>query len=139
MQSGSITSGLSIGGSAQLFMNHNGDFTFTGHLHDSGALGIDFLLTLVALTPSGIAFTAQHSGHTAGTFTSGSRNEDWTSPGFNERIRDNWAEASQAKLTWSLHANDTLTLQLGKALEDALHEAITAAGKAAATAVIALI
>jgi hypothetical protein len=139
LHSGSITSGLSIGGFANLFMGRGGDFTFSGHMHDSGALGIDFLLTLVALTPSGIAFTTQHSGHTAGTFTPGSRDDDWTVPGFNERIRDNWPEASQATLTWALHANDTLTPQLGKALEEALQQALLAAGKAAVTALIALV
>lgn len=139
LNSGSITSGLSIGGFASLFMGRGGDFTFSGHMHNSGALGIDSLLTLVALTPTGIAYTAQHSDHTAGTFTSGSRDGDWTVPGFNDRIRDNWSEASQATLTWTLHANDTLTPQLGKALEDALHQAVQAVGMAGITALVALL
>ncbi len=139
LDSGSITSGLSIGGSAKLVMSRGGQFTFSGHLHDSGALGIDFLLTLVAMTPSGIAYTVQRQGHTAGTFTPGSRDDDWTIPGFNEGIRSNWAEASQSRLTWTLHANDTLTPQLGKALEEALQEALKAAGKAAVQALISLL
>lgn len=138
LDSGSITSDLSIGGFAKLVITRGGQFTFSGHMHDSGALGIDFLLTLVAMTPSGIAYTVQHTGHTAGTFTSGS-SDDWTISGFNEGIRDNWAEASQARLTWTMHANDTLTPQLGKALEEALQEAIKAVGKAAVTALIALL
>jgi hypothetical protein len=139
LNSGSITSGLSIGGFATLIMTRGGQFTFTGHMHDSGALGIDFLLTLIAMTPSGIAYSVQRSGHTAGTLTPGSRDDDWTIPGFNELIRDNWKEASQARLSWTMHANDTLTPQLGKALEDALQEALKALGKAAVTALIALL
>jgi len=139
LDSGSITSDLSIGGFAKLVMTRGGQFTFSGHMHNSGALGIDFLLTLVAMTPSGIAYTVQHPGHTAGSLTSGSRDDDWTISGFNEGIRDNWAEASQAKLTWTMHANDTLTPQLGKALEEALKEALKDLGKAAVKALIALL
>jgi VCBS repeat protein len=139
LDSGSITSGLPIGGSAKLVMSRSGQFTFSGHMHNSGALGIDFLVTFVVMTPSGIAYTVQYKGDTGGTFTSGSRNDDWTISGFNEGIRDKWAEASQARLTWTMHANDTLTGQIGKALEDALQEALKAVGKAAVTALIALL
>jgi len=140
LDSGSITSGLTIGGSARLVMSRGGDFTFSSHMHNSGGLGIDYLLTLVALTPSGIAYTVQHSGHTAGTLTPGSPDDDVpTTPGFNDRIRDNWDEASRASLTWTLHANDTLTPQIGAALEEALQDALKAAAQAATTAVIALL
>jgi hypothetical protein len=138
LDSGSITSGLSIGGSARLVMARGGETTFTGHLHDSGALGIDYLLTVIALTPSGTAYTVQRQGHTAGTLTPGSRDDDWTQTGVNDKIRDNWREASKAKMSWTLHANDTLTPQLGKALEDALQDALKQAGQAAVKAVIAL-
>jgi hypothetical protein len=143
LDSGSITSDLTIGGFARLVMSRRGDFTFSGHMHNSGALGIDYLLTMVALTPSGIAYTVQHKGHTAGTFTTGSRDDDWTlpnpGPGFNQRIHDEWAEASQAKLSWRLHANDTLTGQIAEALEEALKEAIKAAGLAAIKAAVGLL
>lgn len=139
LHSGSITSELSIGGFAELFMGRGGDFTFRGHMNNGGVLGIDFLLTLVAMTPSGIAFTTQHSGHTAGAATSGSESDNWTTPGFNERIRDNWPEASQARLFCTLHAEDTLTPQLGKALEEAVQQALQAVAKAAVTALIALV
>ncbi|HEX6034600.1 MAG TPA: hypothetical protein VFY83_09215 [Anaerolineales bacterium] len=137
--SGSITTGLSIGGFARLVMSQTGHFTFTGHMHNSGALGIDFLLTFVVMTPSGIAYTMQRSGHTAGTFTSGSRDDDWIISDFNAGIRDNWDQASQARLTWTMHANDTLTPQIGKVLEETLQEALKAAGQAAVKAVISLL
>ncbi len=139
LHSGPITSGLSIGGSATLVMASNGDFTFSGHMHNSGALGIDYLLTLVAMTPSGIAYTVQRQGNTAGTLTTGSHDDDWTTADRKDGIRERWAEASQASLTWTMHANDTLTNQVAKALEEALHDAIKAAGQAAVKAVIALI
>ncbi len=139
LNSGAITSELSIGGFASLTMSHNGNFTFSGHMHDSGALGIDFLITVVAMTPSGIAITAQHSGHCAGTFTTGPRDDDWTIAGVNNQIRDNWAEASQSTLTTTNHANDTLTPQIGAALEEALKQALLAAGKAAIQGLISLV
>jgi hypothetical protein len=133
-----ITTGLSLGGFASLVMGRGGDFAFSGHLHNSGALGIDDLLTLVALTPSGIAYTAQRSSHTAGTFTAGSRDADWSTPGVRDAIRDNWADASQATLSWTIHANDTLTPQLEAALADALELALKALGEATTKAVVAL-
>jgi hypothetical protein len=138
LDSGPVTSGLSIGGNARLVMSRTGDTTFSGHMHNSGGLGIKYLLTLIALTPSGLAYTSQHSGDTAGTFTSGSRDDDWTQTSFNDKIRDDWNEASRAKLSWRLHANDTLTPQFGKALEEALQEALKQAGQAAVKAAIAL-
>jgi hypothetical protein len=139
LHSGPITTDLSLGGFADLFMGSGGDFTFSGHMHDSGALGIDFLVTFVALTPSGLAFSAQHGDHSAGTFTPGDRNANWTIPGFNDQIKNNWPELSQANLTFTVHANDTLTPQIGAALEEAVSQAIQAAGKAAVTGLISLL
>jgi hypothetical protein len=138
LESGSITSGLPIGGTARLVLARSGATTFTGHLHDSGALGIDYLLTVIALTPSGTAYTVQRAGHTAGTLTPGSRDDDWTQTGVNDQLRENWREASKARLSWTLHANDTLTPQLGPALEEALQEALKQAGQAAVKAIIGL-
>ncbi len=120
-------------------MTRGGDFTFSGQMHDGGLLGINFELGFVAMTPSGIAFTMKHDGHTAGALTSGSSFDTWTISGFNERIRDNWAEASQAALSWRLDAHDTTTLAIGKALEDALQEAIKTLVNTAVQAVVALV
>jgi hypothetical protein len=139
LNSGAITTGLSIGGFASLTMHRNGDFTFSGHMHNSGALGIDFLITVVAMTPSGIAITARYSDHSAGTFTSESRDADWAILDNNSQIRDNWAEASQSMLTTTTHANDTLTPQIAEALEEALKQALLAVGKAAIQALISLV
>ena len=139
LDSGFITSGLSIGGSARLVIARDGQTTFSGHMHNGGLFGIDFLLTVIALDPSGNAYTVQRQGHTAGTFTSGSRDDDWTLTGVNDQVRNKWSEASKSRLSWTLHANDTLTPQLGKALEEALQEALKQAGQAAVKAVIALL
>jgi hypothetical protein len=133
---GSITSDLTIGGFAKLVMNRHGDLTFSGHMHNSGFLGIKFVLTAIALTPSGDAYTVQRAGSTAGTSTTGSRDDDWTQAINNPSVRSNWEEARLARLKCVLDASDTLTPQLGKALEAALQEVIKEAGTKAIKAVI---
>jgi hypothetical protein len=146
---GPITTGLSLGGFASLTMHSNGNFIFSGHMHNSGLIDIDFLLTFVAITPSGIAITIQHGDSTGGTLSTKSRDADWTLPtgilgglvdiSNNQKIRDNWAEVSQANLTTTIHANDTLSGQIEKALDEALQQALAAAGKAAVQGLISLL
>jgi hypothetical protein len=135
----SITSGLPIGGSARLVLSHTGEFTFSGNMHDSGAIGIDYVLTAVALTPSGIAYTAQFQGHCAGTFTSGSRDSNFVIPGNNDKMRDNFADVRGAQVTFTLNAGDTFTPVLADALKAAVISAAQSAGAAAAKGLVALV
>lgn len=139
LDSGSITSGLSIGGFARLFISKTGDYTFSGKLVDGGLLGVKFVLTLVAIAPSGRAISQQRTHSVGGTFTPGSDTDSWNIPGFDERIRDNWQELAQARLTWKLEASTSITPEIDKALQDALADALKQAGQAAVKALINLI
>ncbi len=83
-----------------MVMNNKGDFTFSGHMHNSGFNNIGYVATAVVITPSAIAYSMQHSGHTEGTsaglpFGTPKRNDDWVVSGNNPQIRDNWEQVSQ--------------------------------------------
>lgn len=139
LDSGSITSDLTIGGFARLVVRRDGAWTFSGRMHNSGAIGIDYLLTYVALSPDGTALTRQHGGTVAGTFTPGSANDTWTETGNVPELAEHWPEVVQSRMSWTLHANDEITPQLEKALGDALKDALKQAGQAAVKALIELI
>jgi hypothetical protein len=139
--SGSITSDLTIGGFARLVLSRNGDWTFSGRMHNSGALGIDFLLTMVVLSPDGLAVARQHGGTVAGhSFLSpGSESDTWTDTGNVPELRERWPQIVQSRGSWTLNADDEITHELEKALGEALKEALKQAGQAAVKALIELI
>lgn len=139
LDSGSITSGLSIGGFARLFISKTGDYTFSGKLGDGGLFGVKFVLTLVAVAPSGRAISQQRIGSVAGAITPGPDTNSWSENGFDARIRDNWQELAQAKPKWILEASTTINPDIDKALQEALAEALKQAGQAAVKALINLV
>jgi hypothetical protein len=60
-------------------------------VHDSGFDNIDYTISAVLMSASGIAFTFQHSGNVEGTsaglpFGTPNRNDDFVSSGNNESI-----------------------------------------------------
>jgi hypothetical protein len=142
--SGPLTSGLPLGGSAHLVMRRNGDFTLTTHAHDSGFDNIDYALSVVLITAMGFAFTYQHTGHVEGTsaglpFGTPNRNDDVTASGQDAAITREWdGIQSGARLFASLDGKDKLLGGLQGMLNDLLSEAAQAIGKAGATAVESL-
>jgi hypothetical protein len=66
VDSGSLASGLPLGGRVSGVMNKSGDFNFRSQAHDSGFDNINYVVSAVLITPDGFAFTFQHSGHTRG-------------------------------------------------------------------------
>jgi hypothetical protein len=142
--SGPVTSGLPLGGSVHVVMQRNGSFTFSCHAHDSGFDNIDYAISAVLMTPSGIAFTFQHSGHVEGTgaglpFGTPNRNDDFTTGGTNPQITTQWGGIVAAKLLPRLDGTDTLVRGLGGALDDVIKAALAEVGKEAAAGVIGLI
>ena len=69
-------------GNAQLTMTSAGDFTFKCHAHDAGFDNINYTIMSAYVTTETppTEFTFQHSGTVHGTFSGGSRDDDW-SPG----------------------------------------------------------
>lgn len=141
---GPLTSSLPLGGSAHLVMRKNGDFTFSCHAHDSGFDNIDYVISAVLMTPSGIAFTFQHSGHVEGTtaglpFGTPNRNDDFITGGNNPSVANEFGGILGAKLEARIDGKDTLVGDLEGILGDLLKQLGQELGKAAASAVIALV
>jgi len=111
---GPLTSGLPLGGAVHLVTRRNGDFTFSSHAHDSGFDNIDYVVSAVLVTASGIAFTFQRAGHVEGTsaglpFGAPNRNDDFTTIGENPMItREFDGIFVGAKLRASLDGKDKL-------------------------------
>jgi hypothetical protein len=142
--SGYLTSNLPLGGFVHLVMRRNGDFTFSCHAHDSGADNIDYVVSAVLMTPSGIAFTFQHSGSVEGTsaglpFGSPNRNDDFITGGNNPAITNEFDGMAGAKLQPSINGKDTLVSGLTGMLSDLTKQVAEALGKAGAAAIVALV
>jgi hypothetical protein len=50
---GYIGTGYAVGGPMKVVVNQNGDYSFSGSWHDSGADSYDLDLAMVLVTPSG--------------------------------------------------------------------------------------
>lgn len=129
-------SGVALGGWFDLVLNRRGDITFTGHFHDSGADSYDTGLVILLMTPDGVPYSAIHQGHTAGTFESGSRNDDWVKIEHNDVVAQNWDnQFSQASWRWTATANSAIEAVVG----DLVKQLAQSLETAAVSAVIALI
>lgn len=129
-----FNNGVPVGGFAQLTLFQNGAYSFTGHFHDSGAVGYNDELVWVVVDAAGVAYTFKHSGHMGGTFTSGSRNDDWNNTGNNQAIAQGWANLCRSyKWRWQANVNWDVAAAM-----NAILAAIKAAGTVIAT-VIAIV
>lgn len=141
------TDSLPLKGSAHLVMARAGDFTFSCSAHDSGADNIDYTVSAVLVSTSGIAFTFQHDGGTEGTtaglpFGTPRRDDHFTTSGSNLMITREWTSITTTHadgLHGSIRGTDTLVGGLEKEIGDVLKSALQEAGKAAAQAVVALV
>ena len=137
---GPITSDLPLGGDAHLTVTRAGNFTFRSHAHDSGFDNIDYTLSALLMTPSGLALTFQHAGSTEGTiaglpFGTPDRDDDFTVSGFNPMIAQEWQNIQGSRLLGALEGTSTTV----RGIEGLLGDALQAFGKVAATAVVALV
>lgn len=139
-----VTTDIAVGGSTHVVLKQNGSSTFSGHAHDSGFDNISYTISAAVLTPDGIVFTFQHSGHTEGTieglpFGTPDRNDDFEIGGANPQITAGWAGLTQANFKASIAGTDTLAQGITGTLGDLVKELLSEAEKAAATAIIALV
>ena len=97
----------------------NGDFTFTCFAHDSGFDNIDYVLSVVILTPDGIAFTFQHTGGVEGTiaglpFSTPRRDDSFTGSGNNSSITNEWALVPGSFMTANVAGMDATAAGIEK-------------------------
>jgi hypothetical protein len=144
--SGNLTTpgGLTLNGSVHIVMRRNGDFAFSSHAHDSGFDNIDYVVSAVVMTTTGIPFTFQHEGHVEGTiaglpFGKPKRDDNFDMSGHNPMISREFDGMDGAVLVASVDGIDTLVGGLKRALEDLLKEAGDELKKAATAAVVALV
>ena len=83
--------GVPVGGFAHLTIKQDGSYVFSGHFHDSGATAYSTALVWAVKDSLNQAYSFAHSGSVAGTFESGSRDDDWNVTGQNAAIASNWA------------------------------------------------
>ncbi|MBW4616797.1 MAG: hypothetical protein KME21_26825 [Desmonostoc vinosum HA7617-LM4] len=131
----------SIGGWLDVVISSQGNVTFSGHMHNSGFLNIDYALAVVIMTPFGIGYTLSHQGSVDGTITVFGRNRDndWTDSTANQQIVENWDQISQARLFWRFVAQDTLSQGIQGLIEDLAEAAVQEVAEAGVKALIALI
>ncbi len=122
--SGSITfdGGVPVGGWSQLTLYQNGSYVFSGHFHDSGAPSYNDSLVWGVRTSSGVLFTFSHSGHMAGTFQSGSRDDDWNVQGTSAALAGAWPDLARG---WRWRWEAGVNMDLG-ALVQSVKDAINA-------------
>ncbi len=124
--------GVPVGGFAHLTIRQDGTYVFSGHFHDSGATAYSTSLVYVVKDTRNQAYTFAHSGSVAGTFESGSRDDDWNVSGVNPAIAANWASLVGGSSSSKASANLDIAA-LGSAVLTALGvivKVITVAGKA---------
>ena len=86
--------GVPVGGYAQLLIKHDGSYAFSGHLHDSGATAYTTAVVYAVKDAKNQVYTFSHTGNVAGTFESGSRDDNWSVTGVNAAIGADWANFS---------------------------------------------
>ncbi|MFE2728946.1 hypothetical protein ACFXHB_41925, partial [Kitasatospora sp. NPDC059327] len=140
-----VTTDLAVGGSAHVVMKQDGSFTFSSHAHDSGFDNIDYTISAAVMTPDGIVFTFQHSGHTEGTvaglpFGTPDRNDDFAIGGLNPQVTAEWSGlANGSSFKASISGTDTLAQGVEGAITDLVKDLLAEAEKATAAAIIALV
>ena len=81
-----------IGGSADIALNRDGTFVYSGHLHDSGAPDYSVTTTCVVAVPSiATAYTFTHNGDVHGDLP-GSRDDDWHETGSRQELTTTWID-----------------------------------------------
>jgi hypothetical protein len=136
---GYLTSSLALGGTINVVFNENGDFTVTGHAHDSGGDPIDYVLSAVIMTQDGTAFTFQHSGTVHG-LDPGSRDDPWNPPTANNAsITKEWAAIPNATIVASLRGKDELVAGLEGELQSLIKQVLVEVAEDAVEALIILL
>lgn len=135
-----VTGGLTaLGGNYELTFYRNGNFIFKGHLHNSGSDNYDTQLAVAILDTLGTAYTFEHKGHTSGTWSTGSRDDDWVNSGYNENIAKHWGQMQFAAYSRVFNYDSEIASAVQDAVADALAKLVQAGIQAGVNAVITLI
>jgi len=107
--------GTPVGGSSQITLFQNGSYRFTGHLHDSGFPSYNDALVWSFLSyHSRTLYILRHTGHMAGTYEPGSRDDDWSDQGTNPALANGWDDLAPG--FW-YRADATVSWDIGQLID----------------------
>jgi hypothetical protein len=98
-----IVTGTALGGTVEMVLHSNGDYTFSGGMRATGIPSFSFKVVAVVRSLSGgVVAVAQHSGRVYGTDTPGPRDNNWSETGsdpqFAKIIRNLWPDVCQGSM-----------------------------------------
>ncbi|MFF9849683.1 hypothetical protein [Streptomyces litmocidini] len=117
--------GVPVGGWYSLSVFPSGSYSYSGHMHDSGAPSYDFAGVCVVRFGNGTTFVFQTSGRMHGTFESGSRDYNWSRSNSRQSIRDAFRDSNGA---WKARCSNKVNINVG-ALVDSTVQAVGYAAK----------
>lgn len=104
-------SGTALGGTVDITLSNNGNFSFNVHMHDSGWDPYDFRVRCAVQSPGGVTLLFQTSGHTDGTGSDplGTPNRDFNhnENGFNAQIKQFWLDVRSSSMSVSKSYEDS--------------------------------
>jgi len=81
----------SVGGSVDFTLTSAGTFTYNGHFHNSGLVGLGgTVATVVKVGSLEIGLMVKKDLYMGGTLSFSDRNDDFSDSGYDLQIRDNW-------------------------------------------------
>jgi hypothetical protein len=88
---------IAMGGNFKIVLASNGDYSFIGHMHDSGFVGYKYSVAMAIAISSGITYTFSQSGSVEGTvnalpFGSPNRDSDWNQSKNNPSVKEKWED-----------------------------------------------
>jgi uncharacterized protein with LGFP repeats len=135
-----VTGGLAaLGGNYEITLFRNGNFIFKGHMHNSGSDNYDSQLAVAIVDPYGTPYTFEHKGHTSGTWSSGSRNDDWVNSGTNEYVAKHWGQMKFAAYSRVFNYDSEIASAVHDAVAEAVKKLVQAGIEAGVNAAIALV
>ncbi|KMS79386.1 MULTISPECIES: hypothetical protein [Streptomyces] len=117
--------GVPVGGWYSLSVYPSGSYSYSGHMHDSGAPSYNFAGVCVVRFSNGTAFVFQTAGRMHGTFESGSRDYNWSRSNTRRAIRDAWRDSGGG---WNARCTNKVNVNLGS-LVDSTIQAVGYAAK----------
>lgn len=105
--SGPLTANY-VHASSQLFLQSDGGTSFTGQVHEAGAVGDNFILAIALLDvkdASGKTPVFVHTDTVAGQLNIGFSDKNWSDFGFSQTVKDNWAAVQSTRFHASLQVS----------------------------------
>lgn len=98
--------GIALGGSVEMILYSNGNYTFKGSMEASGLPSYNFGLQVFIKAADGVILTAFHSGNVYGTDTPGLRNNSWQENLNSAFIKQQWLSIrNNPVIQYQLNAN----------------------------------